>query len=120
MEREIVLRGKRILLNAREFHEAARVLGRVPYNPRVKYYTRIEGMTLPVKDLVFAVLRKKGTGITRQDFTTEDAVRILRKLGFAVYEENQHASGRELVARFAGILSIGGNALEDEQRLYTR
>jgi len=120
VSREFVLRGKRVHLTSEDFRRVAESVKNVHRCPRVKYYVEIEDQCLPVKDLVLAVLQVKEPNITRQDFTTEDAVRILKKFGFVVKEKRGSVPVEEILRNFAGVLSIGGNALEDEAKLYTR
>lgn len=53
-----------------------------------KYALNIEGRYYPPKEVILELLRLKfkenGETLTRMDFTTMDAVRILRRLGFKI------------------------------------
>ncbi len=48
--------------------------------------------------------------LTKVDFTTRDAVRILRRLGFDTIEGTKR---EKRLSSFAGILSLGGNSVKE-------
>ncbi|HDD44134.1 MAG TPA: hypothetical protein ENG63_04650 [Candidatus Desulfofervidus auxilii] len=113
---EFVLRKQKIKLTKKDliniFKEKQIKAGRGK-----KYFVIINSKKIPVKDALYHVLRKKQYDFSLLDFTTADAIRIFKKLGLKVIHE-QEMKGERLL-KYAGILSIGGNALEDEKKLYT-
>ncbi len=85
------------------------------------YFAKVEGKEVPAKRLIEQVLKEKGTGLTLQDITTKYAVDILRKLDIPVYRKSEHlhSSRMERLKKLAGSISIGGNAVEEEKKLYS-
>lgn len=85
------------------------------------YFAKIEGREVPVKRLIEQVLKEKGTGLTLQDITTKYAVDILRKFDIPVYRksENLYGDRMERLKKLAGSISIGGDAVEEEKKLYS-
>lgn len=77
------------------------------------YYAVVEGRVLPAKRLLEEVLRAKGTGLTLQDITTKHAVDIFRDFDIPVFRK------MDLLKFLAGAISIGGDAVEEEKRLYS-
>jgi len=112
---EFVLRKQKIRLTKKELIDVCK--GRqVKIRKGKKYFAVINSKKIPVKDVLYQVLRKKGYNFSLLDFTTADAIRILKKLGIEViYEEEMKG---EWLLKYAGVLSLGGNALEDEKELY--
>jgi uncharacterized protein (DUF433 family) len=112
--KKFILRGKEAHISKKDIEKVAlkkRIVGRGK-----NYYACINGKRIPVKNLLYEVLKEKGYDVTLLDFTTQDAVRILRKLGVEILEEREIGTAKALL-KFAGTLSIGGDALEDERRL---
>lgn len=111
---KFVLRGKVAHLSKTDVERVAkrRIVGRGK-----TYCALINGKKIPVKNLLYEVLKEKGYDVTLLDFTTQDAVRILRKLGIEMVEEKQAGTAKSLL-KFAGSVSMGGDAVEDEGRLY--
>jgi len=50
------------------------------------YFVEVEGKLIPVKEALYEILKSKRIGLTKQDFNTQDAVRIFKQLGFRVYK----------------------------------
>ncbi len=111
---KFVLRGKEAHLSKKDVEKVAQK--RIDGRGRA-YCALINGKRIPVKNLLYEVLREKGYDVTLLDFTTQDAVRILRKLGVEIVEEKKIGTAKSLL-KFAGALSMGGDAVEDERRLY--
>ena len=86
---------------------------RVEGDPQTCYYVVVNGRELPVKKALWKVLKEKGVDLTLLDFTTQDAVRIFKRLGFDVVKR-----GKGSLLEFAGAIKAGGNAVEDKKRLY--
>ncbi|MGH7902161.1 MAG: hypothetical protein ACRENZ_10530 [Thermodesulfobacteriota bacterium] len=109
-----VLRGKEIHLSKKDLERVAQkgIMGRGR-----AYFALIGGKRIPVKDLIHEALREKGSDVTLLDFTTQDAVRILRKLDVEIIEDRNVGTAKVLL-KFAGVVSMGGDAVEDEGRLY--
>jgi hypothetical protein len=84
-------------------------------NGKTRYVVIVKGRAFPAKRLFHELLKSKGLSLTLQDITTKDAVYAFRRLGFEVVDKGEAGSLLEL----AGSLSIGGNAVEDERRLYS-
>lgn len=82
---------------------------------KTRYMVVVGEKTVPAKRLFYALLRSKGLPLTLQDITTKDAVYAFRRLGFTVIDKGNAND----ILSLAGSLSLGGNALEDERRLYS-
>ncbi|MDP2166831.1 MAG: hypothetical protein Q8J64_00690 [Thermodesulfovibrionales bacterium] len=111
---KFVLRRKEIDITREDIEK---VKERVSGGRGKTYFVRINGKTVPVKDLLYEVLRLKRRDFTLLDFTTADAVRILRKLGIEIKHTGAGTNAKAIL-KFAGVLEMGGNALEDERGLY--
>ncbi len=109
-----ILRGKEIFLSKKDIEGAAkRDIG----GSGSSYFALVGGRKIPVKNLVYQVLQKKGYNITLLDFTTQDAVRILRKLGVEISDKSNLGTASDLL-KFAGVMSLGGDAVKQEMDLY--
>ncbi len=94
---QFVLGGRRYELDFERVVEAASRVVPDDIDGRHKYYVVIGGRRLPVKQL-FA----EATGLRRAEFITDDAFRILRKLGFGIEEfdrQSVSAAGSNLVEK---------------------
>ena len=109
---EVVLRKKGFELEKEEVEKLLKDV-HVEDDPQATYYVVIGGKELPAKKALGKVLEAKGTGLTLLDFTTQDAVRIFRRLGFEIVRR-----GKKSILEFAGAIKAGGNAVEDKRRLY--
>ena len=109
-----ILRGKETYISKKEIEHAAmrNIAGRGK-----SYYALVGARKIPVKNLIYEVLQQKGYNITLLDFTTQDAVRILRKLGVEIIEKVKMGTASNLL-KFAGTISLGGDAVKDERDLY--
>lgn len=126
----IILYGQSIQLSYEDFIEVARNLYNQAQNgKRVKYYVIFQGKRLPARCFVYKVLELKGYDsiLDLRKITSQDAIRILTHFGIKVKVDenknkksirNKHKGSKKKILNFAGVLSIGGNALEDEEKLY--
>ena len=76
---EFTIGKRRIELTKEKVVEALKGLEPEPLRGRAKYYVELEGKKYPVKQVVVAV-----TGLSKESFATEQAVRVLKALGFKV------------------------------------
>jgi len=76
---EFTIGKRRIELTKEKVVEALKGLEPEPLRGRAKYYVELEGRKYPVKQVVVAV-----TGLSKESFATEQAVRVLKALGFKV------------------------------------
>ena len=121
----VVLRGKEIELKYEDFKGVSEK--KIKSDRKTKYYAIVEGKKFPVKRLLYEVLKAKGYDFTLQDFTTEDAIRILKRLGIEIREieeldkqvSKEKRGNKEKILKYVGVIEIGGNAVEDEQKLYS-
>lgn len=81
-----------------------------------KYITIVGGKIFAPKDLITRLIEEKNIPLTRMDFTTMDAVRILAKLGFKTEEINKRR--RKSLLSYAGVLSLGGDSLKESKVWY--
>ena len=111
-----VLKGVELEVKKEEVEEVAKS-GQVKGKGKTRYMVIVEGSRLPAKRLISEVLKKKGINLTLQDFSTKDAVHILRKLGFEIVDMEEEK--RKSLLDLAGMIAIGGNAVEDKRNLYS-
>ncbi|MGH7800519.1 MAG: hypothetical protein ACREOW_07805 [Thermodesulfobacteriota bacterium] len=111
---KFVLRGKEVYLSKNDVERAAEngITGR-----GTAYFALIGGKRIPVKNLLQEALKNKGFYFSLLEFTTQDAVRILGKLDVEIIEDRNVGTAKVLL-RFAGVVAMGGDAVEDEGRLY--
>ena len=109
---EVVLRKKGFKVEKEEVERLLKDV-RIEDDPQATYYVVIGERELPVKKALGKVLEAKGTGLTLLDFTTQDAVRVFRRLGFEIVRR-----GKQDILKFAGAIKAGGNAVEDKRKLY--
>ncbi len=87
-----------------------------------KYAVEIEGNYYPPKDVVLELLSSKfeenGEVFTRMDFTTMDAVRILRRLGFKTVSKKEIKPSSKKLSSLAGVISLGGDSIRDSEDYY--
>jgi hypothetical protein len=89
-----------------------------------KYAVDIEGHYYPPKEVILSLLKMKfknndGIYFTKMDFTTMDAVRILRRLGFkTVGKEERSLPKRRKLSSLAGVLSLGGDSIKESEAYY--
>jgi len=83
-----------------------------------RYYVRVDDTLYPIKPALMEVLRSKGINLTPLDFTTQDAVRIFRKLGFEIIVKGKKKKNLD---DLVGVIKEGENfnAVADKERLYT-
>ena len=106
------LRGRTFELSRQEVERSLKGL-KSELNNQASYYVLVGKKELPVKKALEIVLKNKGLDLSLLDFTTQDAVRIFKKLGFDVIRR-----GKGNILSLAGAIKGGGNAVEDEERLY--
>jgi len=82
-----------------------------------RYFIELEGRYIPIKEALNEVLKSEEIGLTKLDFTTQDAVRIFRKLGFEIFLKGKREKALD---DLVGAIKEGGNfdAVEDKMRLY--
>jgi len=85
----------------------------IPPSRGRRYITVIEGRTFSPKDLVAHLIAAKNVPLTKADFTTMDAIRILRKLGFKTEDTIIRFTQKKPLHSYAGVLSLGGDSLKD-------
>jgi len=115
--RKVILRGKEVNISVSDVEKVAKERN-IKEDKKTTYFALIKGKKVPVKRLLYEVLKEKGYDFTLQHFTTEDAVRILTKLGIKV-KSFKDIGRKENLLKHAGKIEIGGNALEDEGKIYT-
>jgi len=83
---------------------------------RSKYLVVIGGKEIPVKVALYELLKRKGTNLTLLDFTTQDAVRIFRKLGVPIVVKSR----KQNLLSYAGAIKGGEffNAVKDKGAIY--
>ena len=111
-----VLRGIELDVKKEEVEKVAKS-GKVKGEGKTRYMVVIEGFRVPAKRLLYEVLKEKGVNLTLQDLSTKDAVHILRKLGFEIVDKKEEK--KKSLLDLAGVIAIGGNAVEDEKSLYS-
>jgi len=81
-----------------------------------EYYVLIEDKEIPIKRALYSILKKKGIDLTLLDFTTQDAVRVFRKLELPIVVKSK----KNNLLRFAGAIKEGKNlnAVEDKGKAY--
>ena len=115
-EKTFRLRGKEISISPEEacaLVEATEGISSKGKNP--KYFVVVGKRKVPVKSALESIVRAKGIDLTVLDFTTQDAVRILRKLGFHIVRGKCR---REALRHYIGALSMEGNAVKDKEKAY--
>ncbi|WP_461828972.1 hypothetical protein [Aquifex sp.] len=82
-----------------------------------RYFIELEGKYIPAKEALYRILKSKGIKLTKLDFTTQDAVRIFRRLGFEVVVKGKR---KKTLDDLVGVIKGGGdfNAVEDKVKLY--
>jgi 5-methylcytosine-specific restriction protein B len=76
---EFVIGKRRVELTKERVVEALKGLQSEPFRGRARYYIELEGKKYPVKQVIATV-----TGLSKESFATEQAVRVLKALGFKV------------------------------------
>ena len=107
---EITLRRTDFELDKREVED---ILSGVNEPGKASYYVIVKGKEIPVKRALEKVLKAKGISLTLLDYTTQDAIRIFRRLGFDVVRR-----GKADIMRFAGAIRGDGNSVEDKEKIY--
>jgi len=109
------LRGKEFELSKKEAEQVLK--GKNYKQNRSRYFVEVEGRYIPVKESLHEILRNRNIGLTKLDFTTQDAVRIFRKLGFEVLTKGRKGKALD---DLVGVIKEGEgfDAVEDKARLY--
>jgi hypothetical protein len=76
---EFVIGKRRVELSKEKVMEVLKGLEPEPLRGRARYYVELDGKKYPVKHVMVAV-----TGLSKESFSTEQAVKILKALGFEV------------------------------------
>ena len=110
-----ILRNLQLNLKPSDVERAAK---QAPQGWGRKYAVVVRGRYYPPKDLMLALVNSKyGTKLLKIDFTTEDAARTLRRLGFPVIVRPPKAGPTKL-SSLTGLVSLGGNAVTDAEKYY--
>lgn len=89
-----------------------------------KYAADVDGRYYQPKEVILNLLKMKfknseGVYFTKMDFTTMDAVRILRRLGFkTVGKEERSLPKRKRLSSLAAVISLGGDSVNDSGAYY--
>jgi len=76
---EFVIGKRRVELTKEKVVEVLKGLEPEPLRGRARYYVELDDKKYPVKQVMVAV-----TGLSKESFSTEQAVKVLRALGFEV------------------------------------
>jgi 5-methylcytosine-specific restriction protein B len=76
---EFVIGKRRVELTKEKVVEVLKGLEPEPLRGRARYYVELDGRKYPVKQVMVAV-----TGLSKESSSTEQAVKVLRALGFDV------------------------------------
>ena len=76
---EFTIGKRRVELTKEKVVEVLKGLQPEPLRGKARYYIELEGKKYPVKQVMAAV-----TGLSKESFTTEQAVKVLGALGFEV------------------------------------
>jgi 5-methylcytosine-specific restriction protein B len=76
---EFVIGRRRVELSKEKVVEVLRGLEPEPLRGRARYYVELDGRKYPVKQVMATV-----TGLSKESLSTEQAVKVLRALGFDV------------------------------------
>jgi hypothetical protein len=92
---EFVIGKRRVELSKEKVVEVLKGLEPEPLRGRARYYVELDGKKYPVKQVVATV-----TGLSKESLSTEQAVKVLKALGFEVKdlrkERRLEASSDEL------------------------
>jgi len=113
---KVILRKNEVELTREEVRKVAgesKIVG----EGKTRYMVVVNGIRIPAKRLLFTILKSKGYPLTLQDISTKDAVHVFRKLGFEIVDMKEER--KKSLLELAGVISLGGNAVEDERKLYS-
>jgi len=110
---QAVLRNLHLDLKRSDVEKAAQ---KTPQGWGRKYAVIVRGKYFPLKDLMLSLINlKSGPTLLKMDFTTEDAARTFRRLGYSVVLRPLDAESSKL-SSLIGLVSLGGNAVADTER----
>ncbi len=112
---ETVLRGREFTASAKEVEEIARKISPQPVR---RHAILVDGRRFPPKQLLEALLEAKGIRMDRLAYTSKDAYYLFTRLGFAHVRTGEKGKGLQALKGLTGIISLGGNALEDSEWYY--
>jgi len=98
--------------------EVERIAIKLPPSKGRKYAALVRGKTFSPKEIVAHLIAAKNIPLTRMDFTTMDAVRILRRLGFETVNIGMDKKRKKSLLSFTGIVSLGGDSLRESETWY--
>ena len=98
--------------------EIEKIATRLPPSKGRKYATFVGSRAFSPKELLVQLVTAKNIPLTRMDFTTMDAVRILRRLGFETHPIGTDRKPKKSLLSFAGIVSLGGDSLRESEAWY--
>lgn len=107
----VQLRGKKFQINPDDVEKARQSLSQ---GCGRKYAVVIKGEKYAPKEVIKKLLEKKAISLTKMDFTTMDAVRILRRLGYNIVEKEEEEKKQISLLDLAGKASWKGDCLEEE------
>ena len=107
---DVQLRGYKFKVRPAEVIKLARNL---PPSKGRKYATVVDGRAFSPKEIVAHLIEAKNIPLTKLDFTTMDAARILRRLGFETRDLASDKRQKKSLLSFAGIVSLGGDSLKE-------
>lgn len=81
--------------------------------PGTEYFAEVEDRYIPAKKLVEEILSCKSPVYRPHHINTFHALKILRKMGIPVLRK------KDILRKLAGSVSIGGDAVEEEKKLYS-
>ena len=112
---EVKLRGRNLKLSLQDLTDL-QIEGVEWETKSGDYFVVIDGKEIPAKRALYSILRKKGIDLTLLDFTTQDAVRIFRKLGVPIVVKSK----KQNLLQFAGAIKEGEklDAVEDKKNAY--
>jgi len=86
---EFVIGKRKVELTKEKVVEVLRGLEPEPLRGRAKYYVELDGRKYPVKQVMATV-----TGLSKESLSTEQAVKVLKALGFDVKDLRRGAGSR--------------------------
>lgn len=112
---DVQLRGYKFKVSPEEVILLAKTL---PPSKGRKYAALVDGKAFSPKELVAHLIEAKNIPLTKLDFTTMDAARILRRLGFETRDLSNDKWQKKSLLSFAGIVSLGGDSLKESEAWY--
>ncbi len=112
---DVRLRNHTFKVSTKEIEKIAKS---IPSNKGRKYVTVVGGKIFSPKDLVAHLIEAKNIPLTKMDFTTMDAVRILTRLGYTTKSVGKRNVRKKTLTAYSGVLSLGGDSLRESEAWY--